>query len=122
MDKLRYGIIYAVIRSEISEQISLGLVIVNGDEVKIRYSEKKLRVLKELYSKKEYDFISKVVRSMAGNENLKSINAINYLSRYSNNLITVSQLQTIDVPPTVRNENWLYNNYVYSNSRSKEIV
>ena len=34
MGNLRYSIIYAVIRPEISEQISVGLIIVDGDTCK----------------------------------------------------------------------------------------
>ena len=35
MNKLKYSIIYGVIRPEISEQLSLGLIIVDGDKVKV---------------------------------------------------------------------------------------
>ena len=35
---MRYSIIYAVIRPEISERISVGLIIVDGDKVDVRYS------------------------------------------------------------------------------------
>lgn len=114
MKKLKYGIIYAVIRSEISEQISLGLILIDQDKVKIRYSAKKLQALKSLYSPKEYEMIAKIIRSMPGNDQLKTIGAIHYLSRYSHNLITVSNIQTVDVEPTLKNEDWLFRNYVYS--------
>ena len=38
MNKLRYSIIYAVVRPEISEQISVGLIFVDSDKVELRYS------------------------------------------------------------------------------------
>ena len=42
MNTLKYSIIYAVIRSEISEQLSVGLIIVDEDTLEVRYSQKKL--------------------------------------------------------------------------------
>lgn len=39
---MKYSIIYAVIRPEISERVSLGLIIVDGDKVDMRYSPEKL--------------------------------------------------------------------------------
>ena len=42
---MRYSIIYAVIRPEISERISVGLIIVDGDKVDVRYSQQKLDAL-----------------------------------------------------------------------------
>lgn len=116
MDNLKYSIIYAVIRPEISEQISLGLILVNNGKIKIRYSEKKLRALKSFYSVNEYKFLSKAVRSLKDTD-LHTEESINYLTRYSNNLLTVSRLQSIDIDPSVPNEDWLYRNYVYDGQR-----
>ena len=61
MNNLKYSIIYAVIRSEISEQLSVGLIIVDGDTLEVRYSQKKLNALKTLFSDKEYRFVSRVI-------------------------------------------------------------
>lgn len=118
MDKLKYSIIYAVIRAEISEQISLGLIIVNKDKIKIRFSKKKLEVLKQLYSANEYKFISKVMYSF-GKSNLCNEDTINYLTRYSNNLLAVSKLQSIDLGYSASNEDWLFSNYVYASKKEK---
>lgn len=111
MKKLEYSIIYGVIRPEISERLSVGLVIVNGDTVKVRYSKKKLEVFKLLLSSAEYEFMSKVLHSLSQNGRITSEN-INYLSRYSNNLIALSPLQVIDLEPSASNEDWLYRQYV----------
>lgn len=40
---------------------------------------------------------------------------INYLSRYSNNLIQFSPLTTIDLEPTPKNYKWLFETYVFKN-------
>lgn len=116
MDKLKYSIIYAIIRPEISEQISLGLILVNNGRVKIRYSEKKLHALKGFYSASEYNFLSKIVRSLKDTA-LHNEENINYLTRYSNNLLAVSKLQSIDLDSSRSNEDWLFRNYVYSGQR-----
>ena len=67
MGNLRYSIIYAVIRPEISEQISVGLIIVDGEQVDIRYSRQKLNALQGLFPEKEYKFVSRVVSQMKRN-------------------------------------------------------
>ena len=117
MNNLKYSIIYAVIRSEISEQLSVGLIIVDGQQLEVRYSQKKLNALKPLFSDKEYRFVSRVITSLKRNRCINSVDAVNYLTRYSNNLIAVSPLKTIDVTSTEQNKDWLFRNYVYDGSR-----
>jgi hypothetical protein len=117
MNYFKYSIIYAVIRPEISERLSVGLIIVDGDNVDVLYSREKLKALKLLFSEKECKFISRVVSSMKKDQTVNSTEAINYLTRYSNNLIAVSPLQQIDVAPTKLNKDRLYKNYVYSGSK-----
>lgn len=65
---MKYSIIYAVIRPEISERVSLGLIFVDGDKVDVRYS---------------------------------------------NNLIAVSPLQSIDVASSEQSKASLFRNYIY---------
>ena len=117
MNYFKYSIIYAVIRPEISERLSVGLIIVDGDNVDVLYSREKLKALKVLFSEKECKFISRVVSSMKKDQKVNSTEAIDYLTRYSNNLIAVSPLQQIDVAPTKLNKDRLYKNYVYSGSK-----
>ncbi len=111
---LKYSIIYGVIRPEISEQLSIGIVYVEDNAVSVRYSKKKLDLLKSLFSVQEYDFVRKMLYSLGRNATFKSADTINYLARYSNNLIALSQLQPIDIAPTEESKDWLYRNYVYS--------
>ena len=114
MDKLQYSIIYAVIRQDISERISIGMIIIDGSDISVRYSDNKLKALKYLFPKSKYDFINKAVRGLPLNHTITSKNDIDYLSRYSNNLITFSPLQTIKLEPTEANKKWLFDNYVES--------
>ena len=113
---MRYSIIYAVIRPEISVRISVGLIIVDGDKVDVRYSQQKLDALRGLFPQKEYEFVSQVVTSMPTDDSVNSVEAIDYLSRYSNNLIAVSPLQTIDIEPTEESKNRLFCNYIYEST------
>lgn len=115
MKNIKYSIIFGVIRSEISERISIGLILMNGDEVKIVYSDEKLNALQQLYSPKEFEFLKRVIHAMP--DEIKTTQAVDYLVRYSNNLITLSQPKTIDLEPTAENEQWLFNNYIYNSQR-----
>lgn len=112
MEKLRYSIIYAVIRSEITERVSIGLITIGDGKVDVRYSKKKLDALRLLFPEKKYSCLSKVVKSMSRKHTIGTAEDINYLSRYSNNLISVSPLQTIDIEPTKKSCDWLYRNYI----------
>ena len=117
MNSLRYSIIYALIRPEISEQLSVGLIIVDNQGIEVRYSQKKLSLLQGIFSEKEYRFISKVINSLQRNQSVNSVEAVNYLTRYSNNLISVSPLQTIDIEASEQSKNWLFRNYVYDRTQ-----
>lgn len=117
MNSLRYSIIYAVIRPEISEQLSVGLIIVDNQGIEVRYSQKKLSLLQSVFSEKESKFISRVINSLQRNKSLNSVDAVNYLTRYSNNLIAVSPLQTIEIEASEQSKNWLFRNYVYDSTQ-----
>ena len=114
MNKLRYSIIYAVIRPEISEQISVGLIFVDGDKVDMRYSSEKLKALQGLFPEESYNFISRVIRSMGRRQAEYTADTVDYLTRYSNNMISMSLLQSIDIMPSEQNKDKLYRNYVYA--------
>lgn len=115
MNKLKFSIIYAVIRPEIIEQISVGLVFVDGNKVDMWYSNEKLKALQGLFPEESYSFISRVVRSMGRNHSKYTADMIDYLIKYSNNMISISPLQSVDILPTEQNKDKLYRNYVYGN-------
>lgn len=113
MNNLRYSIIYGVIRPEISEQISIGIIIVDGNNVKVLISEEKLHALGTLIRPSEYKAVSEVLHSLVTNQSIQSVENIGYLARYSNNLITISNLKDINLEPTQENQEWLFQNYVH---------
>ena len=51
---------------------------------------------------------------MKKRQTVKTAEAIDYLTRYSNNLLAVSPLQPIDIASTKQNKDKLYRNYVYA--------
>lgn len=117
MSNLKYSIIYAVIRPEISEQVSVGLVIVDGEQVEVRYSRQKLNALQGLFLKKEYQSLYRVVSQLKRQKRVNTIEDVSYLTRYSNNLISFSPLKSIEVAPTEQSKEWLFKNYVYNGYR-----
>lgn len=120
MNNLDYSIIYAVLQAETSEQLSLGLITVDEKGVQIKCSAKKLNALKLLLPEKKYNYISNIIYSlMKKNNSINSIETINYMTRYSNNLITLSSLKRIDLEPTEKNKKWLYRNYVYNGGETE---
>ncbi|MBE6249322.1 MAG: DUF3037 domain-containing protein [Prevotella sp.] len=118
MGNLRYSIIYAMIRPEISEKVSVGVIILDDKDFDVRFSRKKLNALQWLFPKKEYRFVSKVVSQLNRNKRVNTVEDVNYLTRYSNNLITFSPVQSVDVTPTKQNKEWIYRSYVYNSVRS----
>jgi len=110
-NNLQYSIIYADIRPEIKERLSLGVMTIEQNKVRVYYSQKKLGIVKLLYKPKEYKVISSIVRKEL--RELDSVETLKYLTRYSNNLISFSPIQSIDKTQTNINGEWLYKNYVY---------
>ena len=108
--KLKYSIIYGVINPETAEQISLGIILIDNDSISVKYSEKKMSTLQILCSEEEYKFAARVVRSMS----FSSQSDVEYMTRYSNNLIALSPIQTVDLEANEKNKKWLYRNYVYA--------
>ena len=111
-NNLQYSIIYADIRPEIKERLSLSIVTIEQNKVKVYYSQKKLGIVKLLYTPKEYKAISSIVRKEL--RELASVETLKYLTRYSNNLISFSPIQSIDKSQANINGEWLYRNYVYN--------
>lgn len=109
---IQYSIVFADIRPEINERLSLGILTIEQNKVRVYYSQKKLGIVKLLYTPKEYKAISSIVRKEL--RELASVETLKYLTRYSNNLISFSPIQSIDKTQANINGEWLYKNYVYS--------
>ena len=118
MNNLRYSIIFGLIRPEISEQISLGIIYVDGNDITVRYSEKKLHVMQSFVSQASYEALKTVLHAITTDHPINSVADISYLSRYSNNLIGFSELKEIKLDATEESKERLFNNYVSSDTQS----
>ena len=108
---MRYSVIYVSTQPEGQEKISVGLIIVDGDTVEVKTSDKKIAVTEMLLSEKEYRYVSKTLKNME--KTIKTVGEVDYLSRYSNNMIQVSPLKTVDVEATKESKDWVYNTHVF---------
>ena len=115
MNKLEYSIIYAVIRPETGERLSVGIVFSQNNEIEVRYSDVKLDAIKRLIPVTDYAYLRTTLRSMAGNKSLESMAIFDYLNRYSNNVLTVSRVQTVKMDSSKISKEKLYQMYVYKN-------
>jgi len=112
MSNLKYSIVYAVIRPEINEQLSVGIILMDDTKTVFRYSENKMEALKSLYSEKEYNFFVELIKGMADDKSIATEQGINYLNRYSNNLLAISKLERIDLPLNDNSSEWMFTQYI----------
>ena len=113
---MKYSIVYLVTRPEIQERLSVGLIVLTEGRIEVRTSLKKLKATEPLLSTKEYKFVSRILAEMRAS--VKTEQTVDYLTRYSNNLITVSPMQSINIEDSKKSRDWLYRNYVYSPTRT----
>jgi len=113
--ELKYSIIYAEINTVSSERISVGILFSDGDNVEMRYSKKKISAITDLMEPSRHKYLKGTILSMSTRKKIKTESDINYLVRYSNNLITFSKLETVRLSPNDKNKDKLYKMFVYSN-------
>lgn len=115
--KTFYSILYCPIRPVVDERLSIALLVKDENQVFFRYSQDKLKILKELLPLAAYRLLKASLKSLSdffnspeaqskdlfgGNSRTERpfLNAeyFNYLNRYSNNLIHYSGPKVIDLP------------------------
>ena len=111
--QFQYSLVYGLLNLATTERLSVGVIYVNNDEIKFKYSQKKMDALKLIMNGSEHSFLSRIIKNLDNSCKKESPSYINYLSRYSNNLIQFSPLTTIDLEPTPKNYKWLFETYVY---------
>lgn len=114
MDALEYSIIYAVIRPEIQEQVSVGIIFCQNEIIEVKYSNAKLEAVKDLIPQSDFLYLRRALRSMATKKRLESVANIRYLNRYSNNIITVSDIKKVNMDSPRLSRARLYEMYVYN--------
>lgn len=125
-----FSIISVSIRPDIQEQVTIGLLLVGNDSVHFRFSKNKLSIVKELLSQQANKYLKDTLRqisaaSLKENEKLKgiysgqetitksySIGYLEYLSKYSNNLVTFSSPKVIELESSNALYETLFKKYI----------
>lgn len=130
----QYSILSVLIRSEIQEKISIGLLLFDNNEVFFSYSRKKLNASKYLLSNSSFKILKDILENIerkieADNSNYSekkgfkifqnkvfdntfSSSYVSYLSRYSNNVISFTNPKEIHLDVSSLNFKKLYIKYV----------
>lgn len=127
--KSHYTILSAVIRPEIQEKISIGLLLVSANGLFFMCSKNKLSIVRSLIDSSLYKYLNETIRQIdaaissetaekgsifrdAPHSIQYSEGYISYMNRYSNNLINFSEPIQIDMPGDNGLFQFLYNKYV----------
>jgi hypothetical protein len=127
--KSHYTILSAVIRPEIQEKISIGLLLVSANGLFFMCSKNKLSIVRSLIDSSLYKYLNETIRQIdaaissetaekgsifvgAPHSIQYSEGYISYMNRYSNNLINFSEPIQIDMPSDNGLFQFLYNKYV----------
>jgi hypothetical protein len=136
-----YSILSILIRPEINENISVGVLLFEKDEVVFNYSANKLKIAKELLTANSYKTIKDFLKTLESNVN-KSTNSysyrkgikifrdnsflnpftpeyIGYLSRYSNNLVSFTKPRAINIEVNQDSFNYIFYKYVDAEQKAK---
>lgn len=140
--KTFYSILSINIRPEISERLSVGLIMIFGEKVFFRYSASKLSVIQKLTNKDIHkatqNYLKLVETSVHSNkaiysnidlldlkveskyDRLFSEQYIEYLSKYNNNLVSFSRPNFVELEATDRLFDVLYSKFIGNFHDEKE--
>jgi hypothetical protein len=127
--KSHYTIISAVVRPEIQEKISIGLLLVSATGLHFSCSKNKLTVVRSLIDKSLYRFLNDTIRQIdlaieAEIANKGTIftssdhpvqfseGYLSYMNRYSNNLISFSSPVQIEMEADQKLFDFLFSKYI----------
>ena len=133
----QYCILFALIRPEIQEKISIGLLLFNNEEVYFSYSKNKLNAAKNLLTKSSFKLVKDILENIEDKieddnndlnksslkifknkafDNTFSLSYITYLSRYSNNAICFSEPKEININLDNQSFKGLFKKYIDNHS------
>ncbi|MEJ7830221.1 MAG: hypothetical protein WKF91_18575 [Segetibacter sp.] len=140
----QYSILSVLIRPEIQEKISIGLLLFDLDQVYFSYSAKKLNVSKDLLSPSSFKMLKDILKNIESKietdnsgasekkafkiftktvfDNTFSASYISYLSKYSNNIISFSNPKEIYLGINGENFKALYRKYIDNILEHKEVI
>lgn len=131
-----YSILYTPIRQSFRENLSIALLLHNGNESHFRYSKEKLNIIKKLIPSAPFSMLQSYLKSIEkeiGNlsaditnklkfrdtetDEYLSASYFSYLSKYSNNLLAFSEPQAIDLEINEKLFDKLFEKMVFENSK-----
>lgn len=107
-----YTIMYAAIRHEIDEKISIGIIVSDGESVKVKFSKEKKKLVRKILHKTLFqninyatqaienaavEFNTKSTDSFASKYNIFSKEHLEYLNIYNNDAIAYSKPIQVDI-------------------------
>lgn len=119
----KYSILSVLIRPEIQEKISIGIILIDENNIHFNYSKNKLNIAKSLLSKSAFSSLKDILYSISSlSKNLEisdnkspfSSSYLEYLSRYNNNILAYSQLKEIELSASDINFQKLFDKYIDS--------
>ncbi|MCC5919216.1 MAG: hypothetical protein LAT68_00545 [Cyclobacteriaceae bacterium] len=128
--KTLYSIIYSPISVIGQERINFGLLLFNGEgKLLFNYSTEKLESAKQLFSSDAFKLIKTYLKTLDNKftdkkqellqENQVSADYVEYLSRYSNNLMSFTNPQEVNVELTIENFNSLFEKIIFKKPEVK---
>ena len=142
--KTQYSVIFASINAIISEQLSIGLILTNGEQNWFAYSPTKLSLMKHFFTEESYKLVKTSLRNMAhAVENTTTVQPIenntlfeptapyfnrfsqgflSYLNRYSNATLIFGNPVEIDVPASDELFRHLYAEMVFVESTQNKQI
>lgn len=96
---------------ETAERISVGLLVMGKNESTYLYSQKKLDAIQHLFPAKVFDFYSKTIKNL-DSKTLSNESNLDYMIRYSNNLLSFSNIKSIDIEYSQETAQRLFKNYI----------
>lgn len=140
----QYSILSVLIRPEIQEKISIGLLLFNYDEVYFSFSKNKLQISKELLSSSSFRILRDILENIENKiksdhlkspdkkgfkiyknsilDNTFSTSYVSYLSKYSNNVISFTNPKEIHLEINTQNFSTLFRKYIDDIMESVEEV
>lgn len=131
-----FSIIYLTLNASLKDKVSIGIIMSNGEDVKFRFSDKKLAIVKQLIPSQSYQFLKSYFKSLhkdfSKDFNSKEVGIFkkdkdaswasesyfSYLSRYANNIVEFSAAKKIDIQFDEASFSKIFEKYIFKSEES----